>query len=442
MKRFLKIIGFCFLGLIVLIGLGIGYLIISSKIKSGQNLSLLGEEAKTLTINGFSFRDLNKNGKLDVYEDKRQPTEARVADLLSQMNLAEKAGSMFISVGNTSADGELAEAPDLGNILSFLSPANSELIVVKKMNNLNLLQTPATRILVAWQNNIQKTAERTRLGIPITISSDPRSHFTTNEFVSSFAKDFSLWPEPLGFAAIGDSTLMRTFGDMVRQEYRAAGIHVALHPMADLATEPRWPRINGTFGEDANLAAKLVYAYIKGFQGDSLSSTSVACMTKHFSGGGPQKEGEDPHLHTQKGQVYPGRNFNYHLIPFEAAFRAGTATIMPYYGVPMGQTSENVAFGFNKDIITGLLRDHYHFDGVVCTDWNIVTDTKVLFWTLPARAHGVQNLSEAHRMLKVINAGCDQFGGESAPELLIQLVQQGKVTQARIDQSVRAHFTG
>ena len=60
--------------------------------------------------------------------------------------------------------------------------------------------------------------------------------------------------------------------------------------MADLATEPRWGRINGTFGEDAQLSAKLTYAYIKGFQGDSLGIAGVACMTKHFSGGGPQKE--------------------------------------------------------------------------------------------------------------------------------------------------------
>ena len=77
-------------------------------------------------------------------------------------------------------------------------------------------------------------------------------------------------------------------------------------------------------------------AYILGFQGKKLDTNSVATMTKHFPGGGPQKDGLDPHFDFQKGQVYPGNNFKYHLIPFEAAFKAHTAAIMPYYGVADG----------------------------------------------------------------------------------------------------------
>jgi beta-glucosidase len=208
--------------------------------------------------------------------------------------------------------------------------------------------------------------------------------------------------------------------------------------MADLATEPRWGRINGTFGEDALLSAKLTYAYIKGFQGDSLSAAGVACMTKHFSGGGPQKEGIDPHFPIARGQVYPGNNFNYHLIPFEAAFKAGTAEIMPYYGIPVNMTSENVGFSFNKEMITGLLRNKYHFEGVVCTDWGLLTDIKFLgFMILPARARGMEKASAEERMLKVIDAGVDQFGGEMIPEMLVRLVKEGKVEEARIDSSLR-----
>ena len=164
---------------------------------------------------------------------------------------------------------------------------------------------------------------------------------------------------------------MREFGDIARQEYRAVGIHVALHPMADLATEPRWARIMHTFGEDAELAARLVAAYIRGFQGDELGPASVACMTKHFPGGGPQQDGEDPHFPYGKDQVYPGGMFEYHLQTFEAAFDAGTAQIMPYYGRPVGTELEEVGFGFNRDVITGLLRERYGFDGVVCTDWGL-----------------------------------------------------------------------
>ena len=437
LKLLFKIIGYTVLGLLLIVILGLSYLFISSKNRSKENLSKLGTEAKVINEHGYAFRDLNKNAKLDIYEDSRQPIESRVSDLLGQMTLEEKAGTMFFGIINVGSTGELSETPSLSSPLSFLALPNSELLVAKKMNHFNLLQTPSTRALASWQNNLQKAAERSRLGIPVTIGSDPKSHFTTNEFVSSMAGDFSQWPEPLGFAAIGDTALMQKFSDIVRQEYRAAGIHLALHPMADLATEPRWPRINGTFGEDANMAAKMVYAYIKGFQGDSLSSTSVACMTKHFSGGGPQKEGLDPHFQFQKGQVYPGKNFNYHLIPFDAAFAAGTAQIMPYYGVPMDQTSENVGFAFNKEIITDLLRQKYHFDGVVCTDWGVISDTKILWMDLPARAHGVLQLPPEERMLKSINAGIDQFGGETIPEMLVKLVKDGKVTEERINQSVR-----
>jgi beta-glucosidase len=250
---------------------------------------------------------------------------------------------------------------------------------------------------------------------------------------------FSLWPEPIGLAAIGDAALVQEFADIARQEYLAVGIRAALHPMADLATEPRWGRINGTFGEDAELSARLTYAYIRGFQGETLGPQSVACMTKHFPGGGPQKDGEDPHFPEGKEQVYPAGHFDYHLIPFEAAFRAGTAQIMPYYGQPIGLSGiEEVGFGFNRDVLTGLLRGKYGFDGVVCTDWGLITSA-----VLPggevfeARAWGVEHLSQERRILKALNAGVDQFGGENCPEVIVELVRSGQVSEARIDESVR-----
>jgi beta-glucosidase len=160
-------------------------------------------------------------------------------------------------------------------------------------------------------------------------------------------------------------------------------------------------------------------------------------MTKHFPGGGPQNEGLDPHFEFQKGQVYPGGNFDYHLIPFEAAFEAQTAAIMPYYGVPTDQTDENVAMSFNKAIITGLLRERYKYDGIVCTDWGLITDIVMPETVWHAKAWGVEHLSEVERVLKVIEAGVDQFGGESRPELVVELVKTGRVNEARLDQSVR-----
>jgi beta-glucosidase len=391
-------------------------------------------EAPFLAINGVVVRDLNKNGKVDVYEDASKPIEDRINDLLNQMNLEEKAGMMFINGVRVNDDGSLDEKPGQG--MFAFAPTAPKLMTEKKMTHFNLWAVPSTRSLATWYNNVQKYAEGTRLGIPVTIASDPRNAFSSSIFAMA-ANDFSQWPEQLGFAAIGDEKLMELHGDIARQEYIAVGLREALHPMADLATEPRWARVSGTFGEDAKLSARMVSAYIRGFQGEKLGPNSVACMTKHFSGGGPQKEGLDPHFEFQKGQVYPGKNFNYHLIPFEAAFKVNTAAIMPYYGVPVDQTSENVAFSFNKDIISGLLREKYKFDGVVCTDWGLITDVNMGSTVWPARAWGVENLSEEERVLKCINAGVDQFGGESCAHHVVNLVKTGKLSEERINQSVK-----
>src|SRR5579871_6830660 len=382
-----------------------------------------------------AFRDLNKNGKMDVYEDIHQPTEARIKDILSQMTLEEKAGMMFINGAKINDDGSIEDKPATG--MFAFAPNGLNLIRKNKMNHFNLWAIPSVESVAKWYNAMQKYVEdSTRLGIPITIASDPRNHFTSNIFAMA-GKTFSQWCEPLGLAAIGDEKLTREFADDARQEYVSVGIREALHPQIDLATEPRWPRISGTFGEDATLTSKMGTAYILGFQGDKLGKNSVACMTKHFTGGGPQKEGLDPHFPFQKGQVYPGHNFNYHLKPFEAAFAAHTAAIMPYYGVPMDQTSENVGFSYNKDIITGLLRNKYHYDGVVCTDWGLVTDSHIGNTIWPARAWGVENLNTEERVKKIIDAGVDQFGGENIPEIVVKLVKEGKLSEKRINESVK-----
>jgi beta-glucosidase len=387
--------------------------------------------APLLTDGDLTVRDLNKNGRIDPYEDPRRPIEERVADLLGQMTLEEKAGLMFHAIAEVAKDGSLTA--DL-----HLSQASiTEMITARLMSHFNVHALPEPRLAAEWYNRVQKLAESTRLGIPTTISTDPRHAFSNNPLTSLFAGAFSQWPEPLGLGAIGDPALVEQFGDIARQEYLAIGIRLALHPQIDLATEPRWGRINGTFGEDAQLSARLGAAYIKGFQGATLGPESVACMTKHFPGGGPQKDGEDPHFNYGREQVYPGNNFDYHLIPFEAAFEAGTAQIMPYYGMPIGIGLEEVAFGFNRQVITGLLREKYGFDGVVCTDWMLLASKEVAGRVMHARAWGVEHLSTAERAKKALHAGVDQFGGEACPEVIVELVRSGQVAEERIDESVR-----
>ncbi len=408
-------------------------------IKARNNYALLKAEAPVIKRNGVRYRDLNKNNRIDIYEDPASSPEERVEDLLGQMTLEEKAGCMFITMIGMTDEGKPIDTPPfsldpVNSLFGVVMPQSSELIARKLMNSFNIIHSYDAKTLATFNNTIQKLAERTRLGIPVTIATDPRHGTPDNPGASVYTPSFSQWPTAPGLAATRDTLLVREFGDIARQEYKAVGIRLALHPMADLATEPRWGRVNGTFGEDAHLSAIMTRAYVLGFQGNSLGHHSVACMTKHFSGGGPQKDGEDAHFPYGREQVYPGKNFDYHLIPFtEGAFPAKTAQIMPYYGIPVDQTNENVAFAFNREIITGLLRDSLRFDGVVCTDWNIINDSGVG----PVRAWGVESLTPLERTRKVLEAGCDQFGGESSPELIIQLVRSGQITEERIDQSVR-----
>ncbi|WP_022893745.1 glycoside hydrolase family 3 protein [Agromyces subbeticus] len=373
-------------------------------------------------------------GDLDLrYRDASLPVAERVEILLSQMTLEEKAGLFFQTMIAAGEDGTLSQGDDM-----FGLPATDDYVAGRLMNHFNVLQTPPTAELIAeWHNRLQEAAAATRLGIPVTISTDPRHSYTDNPLSGMLTGSFSVWPETMGLAAIGDEALVERFGDIARQEYTAVGIRVALHPQIDLATEPRWSRALQTFGEDVELASRLGAAYIRGFQGAELGPDSVATMTKHFPGGGPQKDGEDPHFAHGREQVYPGGEFELHLKPFEAAFEAGTSQIMPYYGMPVGTEYEEVGFGFNKSVITGLLRERYGFDGIVCTDWGLINDASIMGASFPARAWGVEHLSPRERMKKVIDAGADQFGGEAAPDMLVELVRSGEITEARLDVSAR-----
>ncbi|MBC9822882.1 glycoside hydrolase family 3 C-terminal domain-containing protein [Terrabacter sp. MAHUQ-38] len=374
---------------------------------------------------------------MDPYEDPRLPVDERVEDLLGRLSLEEKVGLMFQTVIEAGADGSVLEMP--GKISK--SPT-SDVVLRKHLSHFNVHALDDPRMAARWNNALQGLAEQTPHGIPVTISTDPRHAFIENAGVSFSAGAFSQWPEPLGLAALRDADLVRTFADVARREYVAVGIRAALHPTLDLATEPRWARQAGTFGQDPDLVTELGVAYLKGFQGESLGPGSVACTSKHFPGGGPQKGGEDAHFPYGREQVYPGRRFDDHLKPFLPIIEAGTAGIMPYYGMPVGleiegEPIEPVGFGYNKQVVTGLLRERLGYDGVVVTDWELVNDNHVGDQVLPARAWGVEHLGPHGRMELILEAGADQFGGEECVEILLDLLSQGRVTEARVDESAR-----
>ena len=422
MKKFFKYTGITFLAVLAVTALWV----INLLIQPYDNIRIywsLGAEPEVLITDDFTYRDLNKNQQLDIYEDVRQPAAMRVEDLLSQMTLEEKAGQMMHPA--------ITIKPDLALLAFHFAMGRVDIdaaeVFDRHISHFNFYGKPTPLEIAEKLNELQKIAARTRLGIPLTISSDPLHEAASGGIAAFSVKGFSGWPSQLGFAASRDIDLVKRFGEIAAAEYRAVGLRTALHPMADLATEPRWPRNFGTFGSNAELSAQLTSAYMLGFQGASLGPESVMTMVKHFPGGGPQELGLDPHLPSGKRQIYPGDNFDYHVKPFKMAIDNGLRVIMPYYGIPIDQTDENVAMGFNKVILTDLLRDDLGYTGVVCTDWGIVS----------SRAWGVEGLSVRERYKKSIDAGVDQYGGESDPEHIVDLVNTGELSMERINQSVR-----
>lgn len=389
------------------------------------------------TVDGVRFRDLNRNGAQDPFEDPRLPVEDRVDDLLRRLDDAELVGLMFHTVIEAGADGELVTGPG-----QIAKSGARDVVLGKHLTHFNVHALTDARAAARWSNNLQQLACETPHAIPVTISTDPRHSASQNAGTSWSSGFFSRWPDPLGIAALRDVDLVRAFFQVVRQEYVAVGIRAALHPTADLATEPRWGRQRETFGSDPEFVSRCVAVAVEALQGTEVGRGSVSATTKHFPGAGPQAGGEDAHFPYGRDQVYPGGRFDDHVRPFTAAIAAGTAAMMPYYGRPVGLTLDGepvdeVGIGFNRRLLTDLLRQQLGYDGVILSDWELVNDNRVGTRVLPARAWGVEHLDAAERMVMLLDAGIDQFGGEECTDLLLHLLRQGRVTRQRLEESAR-----
>ena len=422
----------------------------------GQNIAYSPASGiKIIEKDGFAFKNLSKSGKLEKYEDWRLPVEERAKDLASKMSVKQIAGLMLysahqaVSTGNDffskafsgTYNGKKIDESDAH--ISDLTDQQKEFLLNDDLRHVLLTRVDNAKISAKWNNNVQTFVEGIGLGIPVNISTDPR-HGTSadTEFNAGSGGDISKWPESLGLAATFDSELVRRFGDIASKEYRALGIATALSPQVDIATEPRWMRFNGTFGEDPILSRDLAEAYCDGFQNsssgyeikDGWGYESVNAMVKHWPGGGSGEGGRDAHYAYGKYAVYPGNNFDEHLIPFtEGAFKLRGKTkkasaVMPYYTISYNQdkkNGENVGNSFNKYIISDLLREEYKYDGVVCTDWMITKDNHVVDAFISGKCWGVENLSEEERHYKALLAGVDQFGGNNEVLPIIKAYEMG-----------------
>ncbi len=415
---------------------------------------VLARSKPLLNIDGLKFKDANANGKLDAYEDWRRPVDARVADLVAQMTLVEKAGLMLIDTLNGGCEGAVSARGE-----AFVKQQQMHRFIIRNVVNAQGTCNPDAGIRAGSQltpqqaakftNGVQALAEASRLGIPALFKSNARNHFerdartginNSSGVMTEFPKESGIAAAALGEefrktgkASVGDMDVVKRFSQVMGAEWQAVGIRGMYGYMADLATEPRWYRVHETFTEDADLAANIMKTLVENLQGGPLNPKSPVALTmKHFPGGGPQELGLDPHYAFGKNQVYPAGNFGWHLKPWKAAIDAGASSIMPYYGVPIGVTYEGVkyeqtGFAFSKQVVTDLLRGKLGFKGYVNSDTGVIND----------RAWGLEGKTVPERVAAAINGGTETLSGFNDVKTITDLVAAGLVSEARVTEAAR-----
>ena len=369
-----------------------------------------------IEVEGLNFKDLNKNNQLDMYEDWRLPAGARVANLISQMTLEEKVGQLFHPRLYTPKNGDVNAASEL-----YSKDLARKMILGLHLGHFLNNGLSHVNKIAEWSNSIQALGESSRLAIPILFFRDPP------------------WQpvSPIGFAATRDPDLVMQYGKATARRYRAIGAHEGHKAYLDVATEPRWGRLSSTFGENAELCAQMVTAYMKGCQGPEPHKDGIVFFAVIFPGSGPQKGGIDAHQRDGQDAVYPGNNLDYHLIPWKAAIKAGLWKVMPYYAIP--RCLDDVGSAFSSVVINDLLREKLGYQRLVCTDWN----AHLWSWGVAERLGHEPSLEERFKM--IFGAGVDQIGiwnasleeYEKNAATMLRLVRDGKITQQRLDESLK-----
>lgn len=433
--------------------------IIYKKNKNGPTIG--ATSAQIIEVDGLFFKDLERRGTLVPYEDWRLTPRERAEDLASRLSIEEIAGLMMYSSHQMvpamstgpfigTYDGKSLE--ESGAKPTDLTDQQKKFLQEDHVRHILVAGLKDAEIAAGWNNEMQAFAENLPHGIPVNTSSDPRNGASdAGAEYKSGGGQTSKWPEGLGIAATFDPDLCKEYAGIIRKEYRALGITTALSPQVDVGTEPRWMRIEDTFGAHPDLVADMGRAYCDGMQSDpdkngDWGSGSVAAMAKHWPGGGPCEAGRDAHYAFGKFAVYPGNDAGLHLKPFiDGVFRlngptAKTASIMPYYTVSwnMDPSGNQVGNSYSRYIIQDMLREKAGYDGVVCTDWGITGDPDPKIDSFSSRCFGVEDLSEAERHLRILENGVDQFGGNNN---IIPILEAYKIGCERHgEEAMRARF--
>jgi beta-glucosidase len=373
------------------------------KNEGGVDLGYSADSGVTLIEdNGYAFKDLNRNGELDVYEDWRLDDNTRAENLAGQLDTDTIFGLMdHLSIGSIQEDGSDAA--------SFYDLSFKESISEGGRSVLTFATATPVSTQATWNNNAQAYAESLDYGIPVNISSNPQEYTVSN----------------LALAATFDSDKASEIAQTESKLYRSVGISTLLGPQIDLATEPRWSRNGGTYGEDPALSRDITNAYISGLQSTYDESgadlgwgvDSVIGMMKHYPGDGPGEGGRESHNAYGKFNVYPGKAFETNLIPFiDGALNLDSSTgesaaVMTSYSIAYTEDKslgDLVGTSFSEYKIRNVLREGYSYDGLVVTDWGVIYNVGEGYTSTP---WGVEDLSLAERVYLIIVAGVDQVGG-------------------------------
>ncbi|RAX21618.1 glycoside hydrolase family 3 protein [Actinomyces sp. Z5] len=390
----------------------------------GQVLSYSADGGMTIIeqVEGeytYAFKDFNGNGELDPAEDWRRTGSERAADYATGLSKEQMAGLMLFSAHERAPeDGLTAEQQQ------YLSESYLRAV-------LNAGGSDVTAN-VQWVNQMQAYVETLASAdtpyIPVNFSSDPRSD-ASGDGAFTGVGEISSWPGSLGLAATFDPDTVLQFGQMASQEYRSLGIGTALSPQIDLATEPRWLRVSGTFGEDAEMAGAMAANYVAGFQGTytqdggegDWGTDSVATMIKHWPGDGAGEGGRESHTNAGKYEVMVGGNSAEHRSVFQQALES--SAVMTSYSITLnaeGEPEYTQRMGSSYDDgKLSELRDDNAYEGVVVTDWGVTRATTDPDDPVIATGWGAEDLSVEERHFQIIKNGTDMFGGnnDAAPVL-------------------------
>lgn len=345
-----------------------------------------------IQVDGYAFKDLDKDGELDVYEDWRQENEIRAADLAAHLS-GEEIAPLLTHGGWMSFGSELGEDEE------YLKNGGRAGVTRSAYNEGNTEQA------VKWVNMLQEYAETNGgYGIPITISTDPMN-------ISDIIDQNAL-------ASTMNTELANEIAQEVAKEYRAVGVTMTLGPQIDIATQASWDRMSGSYSEDPALNRDLANAYMSGLQStysedgtdEGWGKDSITVIAKHYVGAGASEGGRNDHMKAGMYTVFPGNNFEAHLVPFfDGAFNLDSSTgaaagVMPNYAISYSEDGSlgELVGGAYSEYKMNMLRDN-GYDGFVLTDWQITNDD--------ATNHGVEDLTEVERFAALFKNGTDQVGG-------------------------------